>query len=133
MALNQTFYISQFTFNEVTYDASTTGGVMALADSHSGEWVESRTGDAQYATDAIVANKGCEVRITMREIKFAVALGTKSDLVATCKTSAEASVTKIYADMVLVSADSGQDRAAPSQVELVFRHVSDDGSTVPIS
>ena len=127
-----TIYAKSVAWNSVTWD-STGGGPIRVEYSHSGDPLEDRTGDSDYAPFLAVVNKKCRARVTLREIKQTAVLGTKSNLVITATGKAN-TVTINLANMVLIAVESGeQQRATAGSATLVFQHESADGSTVPVS
>lgn len=127
-----TIYAKSVAWNSITWD-STSGGPVRVEYSHSGDALEDRTGDSDYAPFLAVVNKKCKARVTLREIKQVAALGAKSNLVITATGKAN-TVTITLANMILVAVESGeQHRAAAGSATLVFQHESADGSTVPVS
>jgi len=132
MSVATTIYIQSATWNGLTFN-STNGGPIVGEYEHGGEPLEGRTADNEYAPFLAVINKRFVVRLRVREVKQAAALGTMSNLTITL-TGKAAAVTITCANMVLIAVKPGeQGRAAQGSALLVFQHQSADGTTVPIA
>ncbi|MCX7935291.1 MAG: hypothetical protein N3A66_08545 [Planctomycetota bacterium] len=132
MAVNFSIYVKSFTFGGQTYD-NTTGGPISARYQHMGRVLEDRTGDDWYPRFAPVVDPSCRVSISVRNVKWTIAPGTKSNLVLTIEGKSGSTYTLTFADMVFEGVSGSQDRASPGSAELSFVYESDDGATAPLS
>lgn len=133
MAVSTTIYPTTVTWNSLTWNSTTAGGPIRAEYTHRGTEVADRTGDALYPLFLAIVDGVGQARVRLRDVKFTVALGTKSNLVFTLVGKAT-SVTVTLAGMVLVGVDPGeQGRAEQGTCTLIFAHESTDGTTVPVS
>lgn len=131
MAVDVTIYPQSITWNGLTWN-SAEGGPLVLRYQHEGEEVESRTGADEYSRQTFIVNKKLRVFVGLAELKQTSSPGTKGDMVATMTTKAGTSPIN-FPDMILVGLNGSGARATTSEVELVFTHESDDGTTNPIT
>ena len=131
MSASVTYYVDSVAWNSVTYDCDT-GGPLEVRIDHEGEPLEDRSGCDLYPSFMAIVNRMLQVVLRIREVKYVGALGVQSDMTITLKTKA-GTVSIAAPDMVLVSARMSQGRATPGDCELTWRHVSDDGTTNPLS
>lgn len=126
------FAVSSIEFNGVTYSTGA-GGALRMQVSHSGTPNPDWTGADEYPTQVNVVNKTLIVRLYIRDVKIATALGTK-DTSAACVLVIKAStVTVTFANMVLYSVESDQGKSEYGTTVLTLMHESGDGTTVPVS
>ena len=125
-------YAQSFTWNGLAF-TSASNGILRIEDHHSGEPLESRTGDDEYPRQVFVVNKSLRVTVACRDFKLAAAPGSGSASgVAVVKTKS-GTVTKTYAALILVGLSSRQHRAKESETVLEFVHESADGVANPVS
>jgi hypothetical protein len=131
MAATVTYYVDSVVWNAVTYDCSA-GGPLEVRIDHEGEPLHDRSGCDLYSTFLVIVNRMVRATLRLRTVKYAGALGVQSDMTITLKTKT-GTVSISIPDMVLTSVRMGQARATPGDCELTWEHVSDDGTSNPIS
>ncbi|MFQ5409537.1 MAG: hypothetical protein ACE5FI_14095 [Anaerolineales bacterium] len=127
MAVTTTLYLSQFTFNAVTY-TKTLGGPLDLIINENAQQVADRTGDAQYPTFVAVTDIDPVVFVKMRDVASLPTRGANSDLVATIS-DGNATKTLTLSTMTYIGVETNIVRASPGEIVLQFVHESADGST----
>ena len=127
-----TYYLTSFVWNSVTFDKSA-GGTLELRFEHEGEPLEGRTGDDLYATFLAIVDHKVRVTLRMRDVKQTQTPGAASSGITATLKSASGAPTLTFATMKLFAVRASQGRASLGDVELVFAHVSADGSTNPIT
>lgn len=133
MAVNVTFKITSVTWNNNTWDKSTSGGPIRVEYSHSARVEENRVADDEYPTVIALPDKSAMVSVTLREVKQVLTLGDKNTLVMTIAGKSGTSVTITLANMVLVDIGGSQDRGSFGAVVLRFAYEGATGTTVPLS
>jgi hypothetical protein len=134
MAVVTTFYLKTFVWNSVTFDKSS-GGTLELRFEHEGEPLKGWTGDDEYPTFLAVVNKGCRVILRLRDVSQKQAPGAaNSNIVATLRIPSDTgNPTITFATMTLIAVRGTQGRAQTGDVELVFEHLSANGTTNPVT
>lgn len=132
MSVLVTIYPSEVSWNSNTWNATSDGPIFASFQ-HSGDPLEDRTADNEYAPFVAVVNKIARVTVRLREVKQTMALGSSSSMVLTLKSKDATTSTITLPGMVLYDVSGSQDRATPGYVELSFAHESTDGAAVPVS
>ncbi len=131
MSSTVSYYIDSLAWNSVTYDCDT-GGPLEVRIDHDGDELLDRSGCDNYPTFGEIVNRMVRVTFRIREVKFTTALATKSDMTIVLKTKAS-TVTITIPDMMLSAVRMTQAKSVQGDCELTFVHVSDDGTTNPIS
>jgi hypothetical protein len=112
---------------------NTLGGPIRFSYRHGGTPLPDYTGADEYPTVVDIVDKICECRITMRDVKQVLTLGTVSNLVVTLPTKS-GSVALTFANMALVDISGSQSRSAYGEVELTFQYqCASGGTTAPLS
>jgi len=132
MAVPLPLYLSQFTFNSVTY-SKTSGGPLDLIINENVQNVSDRTGDAKYPMAVALTDVDPIVFIKMRDTSLNVAKGTSGNLVATVKKGDGTTKVATMTNMVYAGLDTNQVRANPGEIVLKFIHESSDGTSNWIS
>lgn len=127
-----TIYLQSFTWNSVSWNAAGGGPIRGEYD-YGGDELPDQTSDAFWATFLAIVNGRAHMRITVREVKQILTIGTKSTGVMTLVGKAN-SVLVTGANMVLIECQPGeQGRATAGSATLRFGYESADGTTAPFS
>lgn len=133
MACTITFKCSSVSWNSNNW-SSTDGGPIEVSYTHTGNVIENRVGDNEWATVIGTPNKSCVATVTLREVKQTLDLdGVAADLVMVVAGRVGVSSTITLKSMVLVDVSSSQRRGEFGAVILRFNHESADGTTVPVT
>jgi len=127
----RTIYVLSAVFDGTTYNADT-GGTLEFTYTHSATPLPDRTGDDFYPKSVELVDGVLTATLTLREVKFTKAIGTKSNLVLTLK-GKDGNSTITLAGMKVTDVNGSQSRATQGQVVVSFMHESTDGAAVPIS
>jgi len=131
MPVYSTKAVTSVVWNGTTY-SSTVDGTLAFFYRLSGTKQEDRTGADEWPTLIDLIDRICEVRIRLRNVKQALTLMTKSNLVVTLPYKG-GSVTLTFAGMCLYDIGGQQERGPYGSVELMFAYESADGTTAPLT
>lgn len=133
MACTVTFKCTTVVWNGNTWN-STNGGPIEVSYEHSGNVIESRVGDNDWATVVGTPNKSLVAMIILREVGQALDIdGVASNLVLTIAGRVGVSSIITLASMVLVDVSPSQRRGEFGAVVLRMHHQSANGTTVPIT
>ena len=126
-----TIYLKSVLWNAITWDNSN-GGTIALDYVHEGEVIQDWTGIDRYAKFLAVCNLIMECTLRLGNCKRIEGLNAaNTDLVATLDGLSTVPIT--LKTMSLVGVRVGQGRTNLGEAALKYRHLSSDGTTVPIS
>ena len=126
------YNVASFEFNSTTYNA-TTGGTIRLQYSARGEPLEDWTGTDEWNTFCAIVNKRLRVRLTLREVKCTVALGTTDTSCAGTLTVKGGTSVITFVNLHLFAVEGDAGRAEVGTCVLEFAHQSADGTATPYS
>ena len=110
---NVTYYVTQFTFNSVTYDNSS-GGTLRASLEDGGRENETRYGGALYPQSTEITDASGVATIGISEFAPTVPpKGTKGNIVLTIQKAGGTTEAETWYNMVFAGQSANQDRAAP--------------------
>jgi len=132
VAVTTTIYVKSIGWNSLTWDTST-GGPLAVRIMHPARAIADRTGDSLYPTFVAMVDGELRVSASLRQLKWTIALGTKSDMILTVEGKGGATSTITLPGLVYEGVSMSQDRATVGGAEHTWVHESADGTTLPVS
>lgn len=132
MAVSNGYNVTSFEFNNTTYNAST-GGTIRFEYDIFGEPLEDQTGADEFMTFLAVVNKRGRIRLTLRDVKITVALGT-SDTSSDCVLAVKGGTsTMTFVNFHLFAVRGQQGKNELGSCVLEFAHQSANGTAAPMS
>jgi hypothetical protein len=133
MSVNSTIYVSQITWNSLTWSATAEGGPLAIRINYEGRAVLDRTGDSILPTAIFIVDHDLRVGVKLRDVTTLLAPdAATTDLVATVTTYTGTKVITLKT-VKNVGSRTNQDRAGLGIIDIDFAHVSEDGQSTPVS
>jgi hypothetical protein len=126
-----TYYVTQFTFNSVTYDNSS-GGTLRAQLEDGGREVETRIGGDLYPSTTEITDASGVATIGISELAPTLpSIGTKSNIVLTVQKAGGTTEDKTWYNMRFAGQSANQDRAASGTNDFRFVFESSDGVKGP--
>jgi hypothetical protein len=132
MAVTRAYAIKQFTFNSVTYDA-TTGGPLDWDFDDSANEIRDRVADDVKPSAILFPEEDLMVSIAMREPYTAITKGTKSNLVVTVVFNSGSEKSYTFKDMVFLNQRGGGVKSTPAQSTVMFAYEGDNVAPIAVS
>jgi len=128
---NITYYVTQFTFNGVTYDNSS-GGTLRASLEDGGREVETRVGGQLYPTSTEITDASAVATLGISELAPTLPdIGDLSDIVLTIAKTGGTTETETWYNMRYAGQSASQDRAAAGTNDFRFVFQSSDGVKGP--
>ncbi len=127
-----TWYVTQFTFNSVTYDEDA-GGPLTASLREGAREEEERVAGQIYPTAVEMANASAEASIEIAEFQkdSLPSIGTKSNIVLTIKKNDGTTATETWYNMKFGGRDANQGRATAGRSTYRWVFESSDGIKGP--
>lgn len=129
---NPTVFLTQFTWNGSTYNA-TSGGTIGMRYTHDSRMAEDRVADQLYPTFVVPVQKNLRVTLMLRKVKRTEELGAASSNLVCTLSNGGATETITFATMKIESISGNQPIGAVGDSDISFVHQSADGSAIPVT
>ena len=129
---NTTWYVTQFTFDSVTYD-DTAGGTLTASLREGAREEEERVGGQVYPTAVEMANASAEASIEIAEFQKGSlpVIGTKGNIVLTIQKAGGTTETETWYTMVFGGRDANQGKSSAGRSTYRWVFESADGIKGP--
>lgn len=128
---NITYYVTQLTFNSVTYD-NASGGTLRAQLEDGGREDEARIGGDLYPSTVEIIDASAVATIGLSELSPVLpSIGAKSNLVLTIQVAGGTTETETWYNMRFAGQSANQDRAAKGTNDYRFVFESSDGLKGP--
>jgi hypothetical protein len=131
-------YVSTFTWNSNTWNATAGGPIRVEVSKNPGAFIEEGTGADFWPTSVYATEGKLRVRVTLRDIggNYVQALNTVSNATAVILNKQGGTpITMHFANMVLIGAPdpASQSRNQAGDITFIFAPQSADGTTDPVT